>query len=91
MKGVDLIDHTSIFLLRTINHCVILVLGILDLVFLFRQPHIRKLGSRQPGITFEIEDTLCVQPLILLGVHQGYISRETNLSYPFLTLTQIMI
>ena len=25
LKGVDLIDHTSIFLLRTINHYVILI------------------------------------------------------------------
>ena len=27
-KGVDIIDHTSIFLLRTINHCVILIICI---------------------------------------------------------------
>ena len=30
LKGVDLIDHTSIFLLRIINHCVILLLCILS-------------------------------------------------------------
>ena len=30
LKGVDLIDHTSIFLLHTINHYVILILCILS-------------------------------------------------------------
>ena len=30
LKGVDLIDHTSIFLLRTINHCVTLIMCILS-------------------------------------------------------------
>ena len=30
LKGVDLIDHTHIFLLRIINHCVILILCILS-------------------------------------------------------------
>ena len=27
LKGVDLIDHASIFLLHTINHCVVFVLS----------------------------------------------------------------
>ena len=30
LKGVDLIDHTSIFLLRTINHYVTLIMCILS-------------------------------------------------------------
>ena len=30
LEGVDLLDHTSIFLLRTINHCVIPIIRILS-------------------------------------------------------------